>query len=153
MHPFVRQLASVLMGLIVAWAITFGIEFVNTQLYPFPPGTDYRDAASMRAAMATLPTPALVVVLVGWFVAAVTSAWVAVRIARGTRWTAWLLGLLLLVAAIRYMTLFQRPIWFWVIGIALYPVAIPFPASSKTQVTALGKQIPRRARSFARFSP
>jgi hypothetical protein len=26
---------------------------------------------------------------------------------------------------------------------ALYPVAIPFPASSKTQVTALGKQIPR----------
>jgi hypothetical protein len=33
---------------------------------------------------------------------------------------------------------------------ALYPVAIPFPASSKTQVTALGKQIPR---SFARFSP
>jgi hypothetical protein len=36
---------------------------------------------------------------------------------------------------------------------ALYPVAIPFPASSKTQVTALGKQIPRRARSFARFSP
>jgi hypothetical protein len=26
---------------------------------------------------------------------------------------------------------------------ALYPVAIPFPASSKTQVTALEKQIPR----------
>ena len=29
---------------------------------------------------------------------------------------------------------------------ALYPVAIPFPASSKTQVAALGKQI-QRARS------
>jgi len=124
MHPFVRQLASVLMGLIVAFAITFGIEYVNSRIYPLPPGTDYRDAASMRAAMATLPPPALIGVLVGWFLAAVASAWVAVRIARGARWTAWLLGLLLLVAAIANMTLFPHPIWFWVFGIALYPVAI-----------------------------
>jgi|RhiMetdeSRZDD1v2_1073273.scaffolds.fasta_scaffold02889_17 hypothetical protein len=124
MRPFVRQLASVVMGLIVAWVITFGIEFVNNQLYPLPPGTDYRDAVSMRAAMATLPPGALVGVLIGWFLAAVAGAWMAVRIARGARSTAWLLGLLLLVAAIRHMTVFQRPIWFWVIGIALYPVAI-----------------------------
>ena len=124
MHPFVRLLASVLMGLIVAFAISFGIEFLNSQMYPLPPGTDYRDAASMRAAMATLPHAALVGVLVGRFLAAAAGAWVAVRIARGARWTAWLLGLLLLVAAIANMTLFPHPIWFWVIGIALYPVAI-----------------------------
>jgi hypothetical protein len=124
MRPFVRQLASVVMGLIVAWVITFGIEFVNNALYPLPPGTDYRDAVSMRAAMVSLPGAALVGILVGWFLAAVAGAWVAVRIARGARATAWLLGLLLLVAAIRHMTVFQRPIWFWVIGIALYPVAI-----------------------------
>jgi len=124
MRPFVRLLASVLMGLIVAFAITFGIEYLNSQVYPLPPGTDYRDAASMRAAMATLPAPALIGVLVGWFLAAVAGAWVTVRIARGARWTAWVLGLLLLVAAISNMTLFPHPIWFWVIGVALYPVAI-----------------------------
>ena len=124
MHPFVRQVASVLMGLIVAFVITFGVEFVNSRIYPLPPGTDYRDAASMRAAMATLPHAALVGVLVGWFLAAVAAAWVAVRIARGARWTAWLLGLLLLIAAIANMAQFPHPVWFWVIGIVLYPVAI-----------------------------
>lgn len=124
MHPFVRLMAAVLMGLIVAFAITFAIELLNSRIYPLPPGTDYRDAASMRAALATLPPQALIGVLVGWFVAAVASAWVAMRIARGDRRPVWLLGLLLLVAAIANMTLFPHPIWFWVIGVALYPVAI-----------------------------
>jgi hypothetical protein len=124
MHPLARLFAAVLLGLIVAFAVTFGIEFVNSQLYPLPPGTNYRDAASMRAAMAALPQEALIGVLVGWFLAAVASAWVAVRIARGDRRPAWLLGLLLLVAAIANMRLFPHPVWFWVIGIALYPVAI-----------------------------
>lgn len=124
MHPLVRLLAAVLMALIVAFAITFGIEFVNSQIFPLPEGTDSRDAVSMRAALATLPPQALIGVLIGWFIAAIAGAWVAVRIARGDRRPAWVLGLLLLVAAIANMTLFPHPVWFWVIGIALYPVAI-----------------------------
>jgi hypothetical protein len=124
MHPLIRLLAAVLMGLIVAFAITFGIEFVNSQIFPLPEGTDYRDAVAMRAALATLPPEALIGVLIGWFIAAIAGAWVAVRIARGDRRPAWVLGLLLLVAAIANMTLFPHPVWFWVIGIALYPVAI-----------------------------
>lgn len=124
MPPFVRLVAAVLMGLIVAFVITFGIEYLNSQIYPLPPGTDSRNADSMRAAMATLPPTALVGVLVGWFAAAVAGAWVALRIAKGDRRPAWVLGLLLLTAAIANMMLFPHPVWFWVAGIALYPVAI-----------------------------
>ena len=124
MHPLARLFAAVLLGLIVAFAVTFAIELVNSQIYPLPPGTNYRDAAAMRAAMAALPPQALIGVLVGWFLAAVAGASLAVRIARGDRRPAWLLGLLLVVAAIANMRLFPHPIWFWVIGLALYPVAI-----------------------------
>lgn len=124
MHPMARLFAAVVLGLIVAFVISLGIELINSAFYPLPPGTADLDAAGKRAALATLPQRALVGVLVGWFVAAVAGSWVAVRIAKGDRRPAWGLGLLLLVAAIANMNLFPHPLWFWVIGIVLYPVAI-----------------------------
>jgi hypothetical protein len=124
MHPLARWVGAIVLGLIVAFAVTFGIELVNSQIFPLPPGTDYRDASAMRAAMAALPERALILVLVGWFAAAVAGSWVAVRVAQGDRKPAWVLGALLMIAAVANMRLFPHPIWFWVIGIVLYPVAI-----------------------------
>ena len=57
MHPFVRLLASVLMGLIVAFAISFGIEFLNSQMYPLPPGTDYRDRCEVLTGVSLRACP------------------------------------------------------------------------------------------------
>ena len=123
-NSWLRGLAAVVMGLVVAFVVTFGVEWVNTLLYPLAPGTDPRNQAAMRAAMARLPPAALVLVLAGWFLAAVSSAWMATRIARGDHRPAWFLGVLLVAAAVGNLLTLPHPAWFWVAGLALYPVGI-----------------------------
>lgn len=123
MHPLLRWFAAVMMGLIVAFAITFGVEWVNSQIYPLPPGTDFRNPEALRAAMAALPQAALAVVLLGWFLSALAGVWMATRIARGKSGPALILGALLLAAAVANMRRFPHPVWFWVAALLLYPGA------------------------------
>jgi hypothetical protein len=122
--PWLRGLAAIIMGLIVAFVVTFGIEWINTLMYPLPPGTDLRNPAAMKAAMAALPAAALVIVLAGWFVSALAAAWIATRIAQGSAVPAVVLGALLLAAAFGNLMLFPHPVWFWVVALLLYPTAI-----------------------------
>jgi hypothetical protein len=111
------------MGLIVAFVVTFGIEWINTLMYPLPPGTDIRNPDAMKAAMATLPAAALIIVLVGWFLSALVAAWMTTRIAQGRPHPAMILGALLLAAAVGNMLVFPHPAWFWTVAVVIYPVA------------------------------
>lgn len=124
MNPWMRGLAAVVMGLVVAFVATFAIEWINTLIHPLPPGLDYRDPAVMKAALARLPASALAVVLLGWFLAALWGTWMATRIARGDHRPAWVLGVLLVTAAIGNMLAIPHPIWFWVAALLLYPAGI-----------------------------
>jgi hypothetical protein len=123
-NSWLRGFAAVMMGLIVAFAVTFGVEFINNQMYPLPAGTDPHDPVAMKAAIAQLPANALMVVLVGWFLAALSGTWVATRIARGDHRPAWFLGVLLVAAAVGNMLAIPHPVWFWVAALILYPVGI-----------------------------
>ena len=121
--PWLRGLAAVVMGLIVAFVVTFAVEWVNTLMYPFPPGTDPHNPMAMKAAMAALPKAALVVVLVGWFGSALLGTWMATRIAQGHPAPAVVLGALLLAAAVGNLLVFPHPLWFWGAAFLLYPTA------------------------------
>lgn len=121
---WLRGFAAVMMGLIVGFVLSFGVELINSRIYPLPEGIDRRDEAMVRAALARLPAPALVGKLLGWFLAALSGGWVATRIARGDHRPAWVLCVLLVVAAIGNMRAITHPLWFWVAALALYPVGI-----------------------------
>lgn len=119
-----RGFAAVMMGLIVGFVVSLGIELVNSQLYPLPPGINRHDPVAVKAALTQLPAMALIGKLVGWVLAALTGAWVATRIARGDHRPAWFLGVLLVAAAVGNMLAIPHPVWFWVAGLALYPAGI-----------------------------
>ena len=125
-----RGLAAVVMGLIVAFVVTFGIEWINSLLSPLPAGLDRHDEAALKAAIAQLPVQALLGVLVGWFLAAVAGTFMATRIARGDHRPAWFLGVLLVAGAIATMRAIPHPVWFWVAALAVYPVGIWLGARS-----------------------
>jgi hypothetical protein len=124
MTSWLRGFAAVMMGLVVAFAVSFGLELINSRIYPLPPGTDPHDPVAVKAAIARLPTTALAVVLLGWFLAALSGSWVATRIARGDHRPAWFLGVLLVAAAIGNLLEIPHPVWFWVAALLLYPVGI-----------------------------
>ena len=116
-----RGFAAVMMGLVVAFVVSFGIELINSRIHPLPAGTDPHDPAALKAAIAALPATALAGVLLGWFLAALAGSWVATRIARGDHRPAWFLGVLLLAAAIGNMLDIPHPAWFWAAALLLYP--------------------------------
>lgn len=123
MAPGPRGVLAVIGGVALAFAITFLVEGVNGMIYPPPPGTDFADPESVKAAMAIMPKAALAVVLGGWFLAALSGSWLAAKLARPAGWPPLTVGILLLAAAVMNMYLFPHPLWFWIIGIAIYPVA------------------------------
>ena len=123
MGPGMRGFVGVLLGVALAFAITFAVELVNGMIYPPPPGTDFANPESVKAAMAVMPKAALGVVLFGWAVAALAGSWLAAKFARPAGWPPLTVGILLLAAAVMNMYMIPHPVWFWVIGVAIYPVA------------------------------
>ena len=123
MSPAVRGVVAVILGLLLAFAIAFAVDAVNAKIYPPPPGVDLADPESVKAMMAVMPRAALVVVLAGWFVSALLGTAVAARFARPAGWPPLTVGILLLAAAVMNMYVIPHPVWFWVVGVATYPVA------------------------------
>ena len=123
MSPAVRGVVAVILGLLLAFAITFAVEAVNGMVYPPPPGTDFADPESVKAMMAVMPRAALIVVLAGWLVSVLAGTALAARFAWPAGWPPLTVGILLLAAAVMNMYVIPHPAWFWVVGVAIYPVA------------------------------
>ena len=58
MSPAVRGVVAVILGLLLAFAITFAVEGINARLYPPPPGVDLANPESVKAMMAVMPRAA-----------------------------------------------------------------------------------------------
>ena len=122
MSPGMRGIVGVILGCLLALAITYLVEMVNARIYPTPE-VDFADPAAVKAMMSDMPRTALVVVLAGWFAGALAGAWLAARFSHPAGWPPLTVGVLLLAAAIMSMYMIPHPIWFWIIGVAIYPVA------------------------------
>lgn len=123
---WLRGFAAVMMGLIVAFVVTFAIELINNRIYPLtlPPGADYHDRSAMNLAKSRLPAMALVMVCAEWLLAALAGSWLATRVARGDHRPAWFLGVLLVAGAVNNLREFPHPAWFWMAGLFLYVMGI-----------------------------
>jgi len=121
-----RSISAILMGFITGFVIIVGCEYANIRLFPLPPGTDPEDTAAMNAAIAAMPGKALVLVLVGWAIGTIGASFMAARFATQFKSLHGLLmGLIFLGGAIMTMRQIHRPLWFWILGIAIFfPAAI-----------------------------
>lgn len=119
-----KRIVAVLIGVTVAMAIIFGNEFVDAKLYPAPAALDWHDEAAVNAFMASLPTGALLIVLLGWILATFVGACIAYRISKQGRVRAVvMIVLILLSGAAINMALFAHPVWFWIVTLASIPGA------------------------------
>jgi hypothetical protein len=123
MSSTVRGIVAVILGCLLAFAIAFTVEGINAMIHPMPPGTDLADPASVKAATAAMPPIALGVVLIGWFLSTLAGACFAAHFARPAGWPPLTVGILLFAAAVANMLMIPHPAWFWIIGVAIYPVA------------------------------
>lgn len=125
MGSVVRSIVAVLAGMVVFAFLVMAIEAVGMMIFPPPPGTDMANPEAARAAMANAPVGSLLFVLLAWIVGTFAGAWTAARIARRAPVGHGLVvGVLGLAGAIANMLMIPHPVWFWVLGVAVFlPVA------------------------------
>lgn len=126
-NALVRQVLGVIAGVIVGGLVVFVVELIGHSLFPPPAGTDLSDPEAVKRLISTLPTGALIMVLVGWLLGSFAGAWTANRIARTTI-AGWIVaGLFVLLTAYNF-TIIPHPAWMMAAGIAI-PLAAAATAS------------------------
>ena len=119
-----RQVAAVLIGILIGSALNMGlIELNSSVLFPAPEGLDLSDPDQFNAYIAGLPTLAFLVVLVAHLGQAFVGGLVAARLAASHPMTlALVVGVVSLAGGIAAMTMIDGPDWL-IIELPLYIVA------------------------------
>ena len=113
-----RRTFGVILGFVVASAVMMLIEFTNGHLlYPGlgQAAKGVKDAARIAEIMASAPTGAFLVVILGWLLGSIAGGWSATRFTRSdSGGPALILGVLLTLAGISNNLMLPPPSWFWV---------------------------------------
>lgn len=120
MNLTLRNILATLAGLSAASITVVIFEAINGRIFPLPAGLDLTDAAGMRAARASLPLAALVIVAAGWALGAFAGGAVSTLIVRARRsHRALVFGVLFLGVTAMNLASLPHPVWMWIVGLLL----------------------------------
>ena len=113
-----RDAGAAVAGIIIAFALIFGIEYLGHMIYPPPEGLDFSDSEAMRPYVASLPPLALLFPMFAWFIAAFVGTLVASALgtARPVTFAA-IIGMLILAGTITNLIWIPHPLWFSVVAV------------------------------------
>ena len=123
--PVLRSVLAVIAGVIVASIVMMGVEFINGHhIYPElgHAALGLTDPEQIRAVLATAPTGAFLVVLVGWILGSLAGGFVAAKLGKTLR-AAVITGVLLTLLGIANNLMLPPPSWFWISVIVFLPAA------------------------------
>jgi predicted Na+-dependent transporter len=132
MRSVLRSILAVAAGFVAATVIMMAAESLNGRvLYPelgrLAQGMTDREA--IRALMASAPTGALLVVLLGWLIGGLAAGWIAAWVGRRRPIAhAAAVGALLTLAGIANNLMIPPPAWFWIAGLVVFLPAALFGA-------------------------
>lgn len=121
MGRVLRSIFAVLGGVVISTFLILAVEAVGMMIFPPPAGTDMSNPEAVKAVMANAPAGVLLFVLLGWLVGTLAGSWAAARIARRAPIVhGMIVGVLGLAAAVANMLRIPHPVWFWVLGVAVF---------------------------------
>jgi hypothetical protein len=118
MWPVFRSILAVVLGFLLASIVMLAVEYAGHLLFT-PPGLDLRDPEVLKTAFINAPLGAQLFVLLAWVLGSLAGGWLAAWIS-GRVADALVLGAILLAAGIYNMVTIPSPLWFWVVGVALF---------------------------------
>ena len=124
MKQAVRSILAVIVGFVAASVVMLIVEMINGGvLYPElgKAAEGMTDREQFRALMASAPTGAFLVVLVGWVLGSLLGGYVVARIGRNAPIPhALVLGVCLSLAGIANNMMFPPPVWFWIVSLVVF---------------------------------
>ena len=117
-----RSIGIIVLGFVVAVALITAIDYLNYKVFSWPPGVNFSDPATVRAAVPLLPLHALLMLLAAWFVGTFAGCWLAACFAaRYHSLHGVVVGVALLFAGIADLAAIRYPpSWFWILGVSVY---------------------------------
>lgn len=106
-----RIFLGIVAGIVAALAVQVGIDVLANTLYPVTI-SDMWDRAQVTEAMASRPTPALLLTVLGFFLGALVGGYIARRVS-ATGWTVWVPAGLLVAIALIITLAYPLPAWTW----------------------------------------
>ena len=116
-----RKVLGVGAGVIAAFLLIALLETIGTTLYPLPAeleSMESADSAAIAAAIAEIPLPAKMLVVIGWLVGTLGGAWLALRISNW-RWSGWIVAALVIAAGFVNIALLPHPFWMQICAVAM----------------------------------
>ena len=116
-----RSILAAILGVVVGGIVVGIVESIGHLVYPPPPGLDPMNVEAVKAAMANAPTGALLFVILAWAAGALAGGCLAAWMARRANTIhAMIVGALLMAAGIWTMLTIPHPLWFWILGLAVF---------------------------------
>ena len=123
-HPVRRLVLGMVAGAVATVATLWLVGTLNDALYPLPPEAGLTTVVAADRAVATMPLPARLLVLVAWglaaFVGGAVAAWIV-----GRRWAVWPMAVLVVSGVSAAVAGFAHPTWMIAAGLLL-----PWPAAA-----------------------
>ena len=115
-----RRIGAVLLGLVIAVAIVQMAELGVHQVYP--PPAHMKDMNAVKAYVASMPMPPMLLVLAGWLIGTLLGTWTTAKVGRSAI-PAYILGAVLLCGGIANAFIVPQPIWFSIASFVIFIVA------------------------------
>jgi hypothetical protein len=123
MHPIVRSVVGVIVGIVVGSGLVYAIEWPGHLIHPLPEGVDPWDPSSrpaLEAHAANAPPAVFLLALLAIAVGTSGGAWLAAKVAgRAPIVHGLVVGLWFLLASAMNLTMIPHPVWFAVINLVL----------------------------------
>lgn len=121
-QPVVRFIIGLVLGLVTGMIVVMAMEMVSHQLFSLPEGIDPMSEEGGKYVMENAPLFALILVPLGWILAAFASVWVACRIKPDANFRYIIVfALLLLAASVFNMISIPSPWWWWLMALVGIP--------------------------------
>jgi hypothetical protein len=123
MGALVRRVLAVLGGCVAAVMVVVLSDLTVGSLYPLPSSEALSTPEAARAAIAAVPLSALVLLVIGWALAAGVGAFAAVRLGPDRRMPLGLVvAALLVLATVANLAMLPHPAWMWPASLVLIPL-------------------------------
>jgi hypothetical protein len=121
----VRKILAVVGGLVTGSICVGAVEWLGHKMYPLPAGVKPDNMEAFKEYIATAPFMALLFVIIAYALGALVSGYISTKIANdGKSRYAVICGIFFLLATIYNMIVLPTPIWFWVLGIAVWGLVL-----------------------------
>ncbi|MGI8672468.1 MAG: hypothetical protein ACR2LU_07645 [Luteitalea sp.] len=133
-----RSTLAIVAGLVIAFGLVATIEAIGHAIYPVQ-AFDADDPERIRAAMASLPLGALVIVVAAWWIASFTGGAIAAALARHRPLLhAGAIGGLVLAATVANLVMLPHPAWVAIVG----PLGIVVATGLAAEVVRRRQRLP-----------